>query len=211
MYDRIIEKQSELLGITYPFINGELRSAFTKLAFIHHPDKGGDAKQFIIIKEAYDFLKAFAIDIKDNKNTKTTAEGDLLSNLGKGLGDLVNQKPCSQCNGKGWESKTHYKYTYERECSNCKGTGYVGKYFNVCFWCFGTGGIGRHEKKVEQIHTCYKCKGTGYIQILNPVLPKNRMFTKAQGKSKKRKKKYCDCGAIVKGNKCWRCGKEYKE
>ena len=207
MYNPAIEKQAKLLDITYPFTNSELKNAFNQLAFKHHPDKGGDTKQFIAIKDAYDFLKAFAVDT--TTNTKITAEGDLLSNLGKGLGDLINQKPCSKCHSKGYEYKTHSDYTYDYVCRICHGTGYISRGYNICPICLGTGGIGRHEHRVEQIHTCHECKGIGYIQILNPVLPKNRVFVKVLNKHKPTKKRYCDCGAIVTGQTCWRCGEKY--
>jgi DnaJ-class molecular chaperone len=207
LYNPAIEKQAKLLGITYPFTNSELKNAFTQLAFKCHPDKGGNTEQFIAVKDAYDFLKGFAVNT--NTNTQITAEGDLLSNLGKGLGDLVNQKPCSFCHGKGCEYKQHYDYTYDRVCTICHGRGFIGRSYNICFVCMGTGGIGRHEKSITQMHTCHKCKGTGYIEVLNPVLPKNKIFTKVPNKRIPIKKQYCDCGAKVTGRKCWRCGKEY--
>jgi DnaJ-class molecular chaperone len=208
LYNPVIEKQAKILGVTYPFTSSELKNAFTQLAFKYHPDKGGTPEQFITIKDAYEFLKAFTADT--NINTKATSEGDLLSNLGKGLGDLVNQKPCSRCHGKGWEYKQHFDYTYDHICRNCNGTGFVGRRYNICFVCLGTGGIGKHEQRITQMHTCYECKGTGYLQVLNPVLPKNKIFTKVPNKRIPIKKQYCDnCGARVSGRKCWSCGKEY--
>jgi len=209
MYDPIIKKQTDVLGITYPFTSDELKHAFTQLAFKCHPDKGGEQKQFIAIKNAYDFLRPFAANIKANTE-KVTAEGDLIFNLGKGLGDLVNQKPCVKCHGNGYVHKQHTEYTYIHKCPACQGSGF--KRWHICFECLGTGGISRKEKLISQLHTCYDCKGTGYTQIFNPVLPKNKIFAKVPNNSTSRKKarKYCECGAIITGNKCWSCSKIYK-
>ncbi len=207
MYDPIIEKQAKVLGITYPFTSSELKYAFTQLAFKHHPDKGGDQKQFIAVKDAFEFLKTFAVNVKAH-TAKVTAEGDLISNLGKGLGDLVNQKPCSKCHGNGYLNKQHTDYTYIHRCPECQGSGF--KRWNICFMCLGTGGVGRKAHQITQLHTCYDCKGTGYTEITNPVLPKNKIFVKVPNNSTPHKKKYCECGARITGDKCWRCHKEYK-
>jgi DnaJ-class molecular chaperone len=161
----------------------------------------------IILTREEHFLKEFAVNIKANTE-KVTAEGDLVSNLGKGLGDLVNQRPCTKCHSKGWLNQQHTDYTFIHRCPNCKGSGFNG--WHICFVCLGTGGIGRKAQQITQLHTCYDCQGTGYTQVLNPVLPKNKIFAKIPNESTPHKKRYCVCGARVTGNKCWSCGKEYK-
>ena len=45
-----------ILHIKHGASKDEIKKAFVKLAHIHHPDKGGDAKKFIEVKSAYDFL-----------------------------------------------------------------------------------------------------------------------------------------------------------
>lgn len=45
-----------ILGLTDPASLEEITKSYRKLALIHHPDKGGQAHVFNIIKEAYDFL-----------------------------------------------------------------------------------------------------------------------------------------------------------
>lgn len=45
-----------ILHIKHGASKEEIKKAFTKLAHIHHPDKGGEAKKFIEVKQAYDFL-----------------------------------------------------------------------------------------------------------------------------------------------------------
>ena len=43
----------EVLGIKQGATEQEAKKAYKKLASKHHPDKGGDTKQFQEIKEAY--------------------------------------------------------------------------------------------------------------------------------------------------------------
>ena len=47
----------KLLGVEKTATQSELKKAFFKLARKKHPDKGGDAKEFQIINQAYDILK----------------------------------------------------------------------------------------------------------------------------------------------------------
>ena len=46
----------ELLGVSRNASEKEIKTAFRKLAAQHHPDKGGDGKKFVEIKEAYETL-----------------------------------------------------------------------------------------------------------------------------------------------------------
>lgn len=53
MRDEFIESRVRVLNLRYPFTKDELKHSFRTLAFKCHPDTGGDAKEFIKIKEAY--------------------------------------------------------------------------------------------------------------------------------------------------------------
>lgn len=202
-FDDNINHNAAILELQVPFTVDEIKTAFRKKAFVTHPDHGGSKEEFIQVKQAYDFLYPFAT----NKETATTtAEGDLFANLGKGLGDTVNSKLCDKCYGNGWIKISHDKVIFDYECPVCHGKGYIGRnWFNICTACFGSGGIGEKLVKSTLIHTCHKCKGTGQIEILNPVLPKNRMFNNVKIKKERIKKQYCSCGALLKDGKCWRC------
>jgi len=46
----------DILGISRNATEKEIKTAFRKLAAKHHPDKGGDHKKFVEIKEAYETL-----------------------------------------------------------------------------------------------------------------------------------------------------------
>jgi len=46
----------DALGVGETASDNEIKSAFRKLAAQHHPDKGGDHKKFVEIKEAYETL-----------------------------------------------------------------------------------------------------------------------------------------------------------
>ena len=53
-----IKKFHEILEIKYPATKKEIKSAFHRLAHIHHPDKGGNEEKFKEINNAYQVLMA---------------------------------------------------------------------------------------------------------------------------------------------------------
>jgi DnaJ-class molecular chaperone len=100
--------------------------------------------------------------------------------------------PCRSCSGTGGEPR-------EFSCRPCRGSGRVrqartgeevscrlcfgtGKFkhplLKDCVHCYGTGESRTGAERVKRIYAlkCYDCKGTGEIQVLNPVLPKGRLF-----------------------------------
>jgi len=46
----------DILGVSRDASEKEIKTSFRKLAAKHHPDKGGDSKKFVEIKEAYETL-----------------------------------------------------------------------------------------------------------------------------------------------------------
>lgn len=121
-----IMPQLSTLRLSYPFTEQELNHAFRTRAFECHPDTGGNASNFIAVKDAYDLLSPLCV-LANEKDiiTQTTIEGDLIFNLGKGLGDLVNSNDCLDCQGKGWYRSTHTAYGHEKVCPVCDGKGEV--------------------------------------------------------------------------------------
>tara|TARA_R110000751_G_scaffold104151_1_gene199584 strand:- start:2327 stop:2704 length:378 start_codon:yes stop_codon:yes gene_type:complete len=49
-------RSHEVLGVDEDSDEEDIKRAFRKKALLHHPDKGGDPKQFIKIREAYEDL-----------------------------------------------------------------------------------------------------------------------------------------------------------
>lgn len=47
----------QALGVNWNYQMSAVRRAFLKKSLAHHPDKGGDAAAFILIKEAYEWIK----------------------------------------------------------------------------------------------------------------------------------------------------------
>ena len=210
-----IETHLETLKLAYPFTKQELDHAYRTCAFECHPDiTGGDTREFIKVKDAYDILTPMCVLSSEKEViTFTTIEGDLIFNLGKGFEDLVNSKDCSECQGKGWYKSVHTTYESGKICPVCDGDGRVRTINNTPLWwrnwrpcrrCIGLGHLGSIEVKHETLHTCPNCKGVGQIEIFNPVLKKGWMQNQQQSTTT-RKKKYCTCGAILVGSKCWRC------
>ena len=63
MNRRKIEKSQQhtelalrIMELDYEATTADVKSAYRKKALQHHPDKGGDAKDFIVLKQAYDYL-----------------------------------------------------------------------------------------------------------------------------------------------------------
>ena len=54
----MVKSNYEILGVPEDASRNEIRSAFRNLALTHHADRGGQDVEFIIIKQAFEDLKA---------------------------------------------------------------------------------------------------------------------------------------------------------
>lgn len=218
-----LNAQLEILRLEYPFTKQELDHSYRTRAFESHPDVGGNAEEFKQVKEAYDLLIPFCV-LSNGTNgiNYKTIEGDLICDLGRGLGPTTNSDDCPECKGKGWYEHTHTTYGESVTCPVCDGSGKVKTVHNYDFWdirwwrnyrpcrrCKGSGYLGWREILHKTLHTCLNCKGTGQIEILNPVLQKGGVWGEPRkNPTKSKKKSYCpDCGALLRNGKCWRCSK----
>ncbi len=179
-----------IFNLSFPPTEIELKSAFRSLSKERHPDTGGSHREFIDLKEAYDMLLGYVIEGK--KYVDKTTQGDLLVDLGNGLGPTTNGAHCKNCNSLGYRIETrtsHYRIIdcsfcgvrcgrcsgrgrlITGECPECKGSG-TFRFRNIgCTFCRGRG---NYSKPIlTQVYiTCSTCEGTGEIKIMNPVLPK---------------------------------------
>lgn len=133
-----------------------LKSQFRIASRIHHPDVGGDAAAFIMIKEAYDWLLANANLVTDQIQDLVTFEGRRLSDLGKGYPLTVSAKTCEGCEGKGYKA---YHRQVHPPCSQCGGTGLVRF---PCRHCNGTGKY-IHPNTGREVGQCRSCSGSGWF------------------------------------------------
>lgn len=72
-----------ILGLVQSCTKDEIKAAFYRLAKIHHPDKGGDVKKFVEIKNAYEWLMKYHV-----QKIEQTKRYDL-----RGMNVVVNGKP----------------------------------------------------------------------------------------------------------------------
>jgi hypothetical protein len=130
----------------FPFSENELISKFRSACKIHHPDMGGDAKQFIKIKEAFDNLENLAIEstMSDAPERKHPEEVELFKT---GVWEI-----CPACSGNKFTLRWHDEVI---DCPNCSGTGQSKPKCNAC------SGTGKFKNKSGNIVKCITCSGTG--------------------------------------------------
>jgi DnaJ-class molecular chaperone len=164
--------------------------------------------EFIKVKACYDALVNVAETDgavpEGSVSLGMTTDGTPLFELGLGLGPMKNGRDCSRCDHKGYTEEKGIEWSF---CNACRGTGEVplevpcrycrkGKFRQKsgqvvdCNACRGTGkfkttqqcwcavGSGFRRSAKTTYRKCYECKGTGEIEILNPVIPKGRLFVR---------------------------------
>jgi DnaJ-class molecular chaperone len=153
------------LGLALPTSEQAVKTAYRRLAHIHHPDKGGNPDKFQLIKDARESLTTEHKPHLTEVNTEdATTDGTPLSDLGKGIGFNKNACICNTCNGKGFKSKPSGGFTYI-PCKKCDGSGYI-----TSLPCNRCGGDGKHkDAKTGRIKgDCWKCNGTGRYKLKGP-------------------------------------------
>lgn len=141
-----------------PVTEHALKSAFRSAARRLHPDVNPlGAEDFKRMMQTYEaIIKAGLVvqsDAQVDDGRKRTTSGDLLSDLGLGLGPTINSRDCDQCHGEGYTASEDLRFI---KCDLCTGCCYVFQ----CRACFGTGQFTqRNQKKVP----CNRCKATGSV------------------------------------------------
>jgi len=165
-----VGKALVILGLTgKEFSDEDLKYAYRVYSRRTHPDLNPNdpnaTAKFKEVAEAYETLKGKA---KLASKIGRTEEGDLISDLGKGLGPTVNGKDCEDCKGKGYTTEeTHGRKRcptcnpgwgwYNPPCRRCNGTGRFrvnGVDRGVCNGC---GGTGKYSKQLP----CPTCNPKG--------------------------------------------------
>lgn len=165
----IVEAQAiatTLFGLSLPLTLDQLKKTLRAKQAQHHPDKNpgqeeAAAEQFKAIMIGYEKLvKCMAAFSESDftEHTTRTEDGRLLSDLGIGLGPLVNGVDCTFCNHKG------YSITFEKSwivCDDCdaEGNPFIVK---TCLDCKGTGKFALRSKRVVE---CRNCQGKGTVKI----------------------------------------------
>lgn len=138
-------------AIDLPCTEAMLKSAFRSAAKRLHTDTGGDKDAFIAMKAAYDQLCESPSVVTDHVDTRArTFQGDLLSDLGLGLG-MVNGKDCPQCDHKGYTVSQQLEFD---TCPHCEGCGDV-------FFCQACRGTGQYTNPVGRKVPCRACHARG--------------------------------------------------
>lgn len=166
-------------GIAFPISREAFKSAFRSAAKRLHPDTTNEVSKasandiFIRMKAFYDTLVSMnpSWAFVDGTEPLKTTNYRLLSELGLGLGPLVNGRECVQCQHKGyteeklnaWQTCTQcssYGWTYTQPCLRCKGSGkYTNRKGDASFECYVCRGDGYLPSR--HLNKCWVCKGEG--------------------------------------------------
>lgn len=140
----------EHLEIDLPASEEDIKRKFRILSKIKHPDHGGDAREFQLLKETYDVISSMqgVVEIFGTNNSvrvpTRTSDGYSIFDLGRGLSVEKNGVTCGRCNGKGYIEKME-------EVNNI-------------------------FLRQSHLYRCFECRGTGEVEVWNPALPKMRLW-----------------------------------
>ena len=146
----------EVLGLTRDATQEQIKSAYKKLAFQHHPDKGGDPEKFKQISAAYEILG----DEEKRREFDKPPQEDMFSQFFGGFTnkrrsnrELELQVPLVEAF---FGCQKHVKITVEKKCFGCR---------KSCGKCQGSGFLKQIVQNglfVQMFHmSCDACSGTG--------------------------------------------------
>jgi len=189
-----IDIAAKILGVELPSELRLVKSAYRRMAFILHPDVGGDPAKFRALKEAFDCLMNHPEVFKEGSEVLTeTVDGRSLSGLGKGYPLNVNARTCSSCEGVGYNilkdprwgdcpacHRTGWKHVKCNRCNGTKKATHRGKVVGGCPSCKGTGEFVPHDWAVSQGIT--PRRGSYYDSLFGQQLwPRNHYCDKCNG------------------------------
>lgn len=160
-----------ILKLDLPTTRNALKTAFRRMAKLEHPDqsKHPDANARVArVKEAYDWLTNQGEFVREDGapdyggGPPKTETGELLADLGKGLGPTTNGRPCSICRAKGY---TSIHLGSVKHCPNCVTGTYPDMIFRssvwtICHWCHGARDVRGHHVQ------CRRCRSTGSVKVM---------------------------------------------
>lgn len=173
------EDAYKLLGITPPFTEQQLVTAFRAAALKNHPDTGGDKDSFVKVYESRELLMPDAgkdREVKAIDGKIFTVDGVRISELGKGL--KVSGKKCPECMGNGYVNMPYY---YPCTCG-----GILARYLSLGVThkpCNGTG----YLKGDTRLFKCDKCQGFGELPNFNGLFGRGSLMQNGNLSQKERK------------------------
>jgi DnaJ-class molecular chaperone len=162
----------QIFGLTPPTTPNVIKTTFRRLSKLEHPDTSRHpqaAERFRRIVEAHEILKDnteildgdLCTATKANASA-TTVTGEVLIELGKGLGPTINGAPCAVCAGKGYAA---FRGESVQDCPKCRGDIFNRSTHFQCERCEGSGQFKRNGNIVGK---CFQCKGFGWIHARSP-------------------------------------------
>lgn len=143
----------EILSVKSNATLEEVKKAYRRLAFKHHPDCGGNNYDFITIKTAYEK----AVMIIKNGGNKANSNREVTRTV------II----CPECEGKRKTTKNYLMIIkIKRECKRCGGIGKLVKMYypagrKICGFCNGWGRL----NVFSVTYSCPFCEGIGLEPI----------------------------------------------
>lgn len=151
----ILQRAEQFFKITFPCTESQLKSAFRAAAKKLHSDVGGTDEAFIEMKRIYDSLLGAPEILSGHTIQDRTFSGELLSDLGLGLGPTVNGRDCPRCEHRGYTVSQESKF---QSCVDCNGSGAIF----ICRSCQGTG---QYVNPVKRKVPCRACGAKGFRAV----------------------------------------------
>lgn len=158
-----------VLGVSTNASQEEIKSAYKSLAKKHHPDRGGDAKKFAEIQEAYDMLSGKR---PSEQYQQQTHEGfgnfdfkfdDIFDHIFKTRNayvDDLNIEISITLNEAYRGTNSTIEYYANKSCKVCSGKGYKSNSdIATCPYCHGAGYTSHGFLQI----TCNHCHGNGKV------------------------------------------------
>lgn len=163
----------DIFALAYPPSENALKTRYKELIKVHHPDKGGDARNFIKVQDAFKVLQALTIqDNEERYNSDFTSDGHRKSELG--LGYSPPMPTCEKCNGFGYCDIERTIVTNIIRCQNCRGWSMWDYLSKKCALCSNDRFVGTKTQKIME-ERCTDCNGKGQIYLFNPVFRINSL------------------------------------
>jgi len=172
-----LEKYYKVLGVAPGSASKEeLKKIYRKLAFDHHPDRGGSELRFKEITKAYELV------VGKRKPSKAELREDAQQQAAPSYTPPNPYRPpIRRSPSRRPPERVEYMEDFYDKCKDCGGR---GKFVTYCEKCFGTGNIVGTEENPADINFITKCDCKGGYKTIRICLKCNGLGKIFKGRRK---------------------------